>query len=206
MLWLRLIQFLLRSVYSIEGDSIILIDLLQLPCDSLDNMNTIFPGREMAEFWEASRPWMAAKGIKLYETYPLGPGNSVWVAPQNRPRPAGLPYASCVYEESEAVTPRTIPILASALMCRLQLTNADLQRQKRLACGRDSSGQDVMLKLVAVDTPQYEIFQNLMQEKSVFLSSGTFPCIVPPLEIYDTQHWYSVVSMPTCGLSFYVTF
>ena len=55
-----------------------------------------------------------------------------------------------------------------------------------------------MLKLVSKESSQYRIFQLLSQHEELFLDPKTFPCVLPPLAIMDTQHAYSIVTMPMC--------
>ncbi|EJF65244.1 hypothetical protein DICSQDRAFT_124494 [Dichomitus squalens LYAD-421 SS1] len=61
-----------------------------------------------------------------------------------------------------------------------------------------------MLKLVDKNSPEYSIFQCLMQQQDLFTDPSTFPCVLPPLAILDTPHQYSIVTMPTWGSPFYI--
>ena len=53
-----------------------------------------------------------------------------------------------------------------------------------------------MLKVMDTDSEQYRIFQTLYRKSGVFYEPETFPCVLPPLDIFDTQYDYSVISMP----------
>ncbi|KAM5542890.1 hypothetical protein V8D89_003274 [Ganoderma adspersum] len=68
----------------------------------------------------------------------------------------------------------------------------------RLACGQDSAGRDIMLKLVDNDSPQHHIFQTLLRHQSLFNDPRTFPGVLPPITIIDTPHRYSIWGANFC--------
>ena len=53
-----------------------------------------------------------------------------------------------------------------------------------------------MLKVMDTDSEQYRIYQTLYRKLGAFYEHKTFPCVLPPLDIFDTQYDYSVASMP----------
>ncbi|PIL33390.1 hypothetical protein GSI_04010 [Ganoderma sinense ZZ0214-1] len=78
-------------------------------------------------------------------------------------------------------------------------TKAHPEAQTTLACGQDTTGRDIMLKVVDNDSPQHRIFQTLLQHESLFTDPRTFPGVLPPIAIIDTPHKYSIVTMPLWG-------
>ncbi|TBU59667.1 hypothetical protein BD310DRAFT_976387 [Dichomitus squalens] len=137
-------------------------------------------------FWEAARPWLSRRGIELYEKPPQeNPAKfrRTWWTPSVS-TPASLPFARCVID-----APNTQKVFDYMI---------------KLACGQDSVGRDVMLKLVDKNSPEYSIFQCLMQQQDLCTDPSTFPCVLPPLAILDTPHQYSIVTMPTWGSPFYI--
>ncbi|EJF65250.1 hypothetical protein DICSQDRAFT_152498 [Dichomitus squalens LYAD-421 SS1] len=137
-------------------------------------------------FWESARPWLSRRGVELYEIRPdenpLHNWKNWWTPLVSTPAP--LPFARCVFD-----TPSKQNIFSPAL---------------KLACGQDSLGRDVMLKLVEKDSPEYSIYQLLIQREDSFTDRSTFPCVLPPLAILDTPHQYSIVTMPTWGSPFHI--
>ncbi|KAI0743609.1 hypothetical protein C8Q80DRAFT_1220561 [Daedaleopsis nitida] len=129
---------------------------------------------KLSDFWDAIRPWLAAKGVNLYTLgIPKSQRSSAnpwkhWYTPLVS-NTAPLPYAKCVDMEI------------------------------RLACAQDDVGRDLMLKLVDKDSDQYRIYKRLLQNWDLFCDPRTFPCVLPPVDILDTPHNYSIVTMPMWG-------
>ncbi|PIL33379.1 hypothetical protein GSI_03999 [Ganoderma sinense ZZ0214-1] len=60
-------------------------------------------------------------------------------------------------------------------------------------------GRDIILKVIQKDSPQHHIFQTLLQHQSLFTDPRTFPGVLPPIDIIETPHKYSIVTMPLWG-------
>ncbi|PIL33394.1 hypothetical protein GSI_04014 [Ganoderma sinense ZZ0214-1] len=69
----------------------------------------------------------------------------------------------------------------------------------RIARGQDMVGRDIILKVIQKDSPQHHIFQTLLQHQSLFTDPRTFPGVLPPIDIIETPHKYSIVTMPLWG-------
>ena len=65
-----------------------------------------------------------------------------------------------------------------------------------IACGQDTTGRDIVLKVVDNDSQQHRIYQNLLKHESLFTDPRTFPGVLPPIAIINTPHRYSIVTMP----------
>ncbi|RDX55193.1 hypothetical protein OH76DRAFT_874904 [Lentinus brumalis] len=149
-----------------------------MPCDKvLDFMDP----DELNDFWHAISAWLAHRDVQLYDLR-LPESHSpdewlseVWYTPLVSTA-APLPFARCLQRDTA---------LSSAI-----------DTYPHLACGQDCLGRDVMLKLVDTNSHQYSIFETLLRQLDCFSDPRTFPCVLPPLAIFDTPHNYAVVSMP----------
>ncbi|PIL33380.1 hypothetical protein GSI_04000 [Ganoderma sinense ZZ0214-1] len=148
-----------------------------IPCaaEGLDGEDGLSPG-EMMQFWVAAKDWLLLRGVQLYDLEPPpGWATRLWHSPV-RSTLAALPYAHCIWHEG--------------------ISSKNFQTKTPLACGQDTVGRDIMLKLVDNGSPQHRIFQTLMQHESLFTDPRTFPGVLPPIAIIDMPHKYSIVTMP----------
>ncbi|KAI0745683.1 hypothetical protein C8Q76DRAFT_37720 [Earliella scabrosa] len=140
----------------------------------------------MEDFWDAIKPWLMTFGIVLYEfrhpedMQPWERLPRVWYTPLVAgATPATLPYARC----AQANTTKSRP-------CHMKL---------RLACARDESGRDLVLKLVDKESDQYRIYEEVSRNDACLRDPHTFSYVLPSTRILDTPHCYSIVVMPMWG-------
>ncbi|KAH9944558.1 uncharacterized protein BXZ73DRAFT_39962, partial [Epithele typhae] len=133
-------------------------------------------------FWEGNRAWLLRRGLQLYgiEDPPVWheiPGR-YWLPPTGAsPCDVKLPWAKVSRTGGERISFRTPGPVAAA---------------------RDSSGRDVILKVIGRHDQENLICKSLLEAVG-HTDPSTFPCIVPPLAILDTPYDYSILSMPRWG-------
>ncbi|RDX55194.1 hypothetical protein OH76DRAFT_1397576 [Lentinus brumalis] len=158
-----------------------------IPCDRVEHFRDL---DGLDQFWLSIDLWLAHRGVKIYDMRVPEPTPTnrcpveAWCTPSVSTA-APLPFARCLQMD--------------------QTPSRFFQTPPRLACGQDSLGRDVMLKLVDTDSHQYRIFETLLRQLDSFSNSRNFPCVLPPLAIIDAPQNYAVVSMPLWGSPVYIT-
>ncbi|KAI0355669.1 hypothetical protein OH77DRAFT_1454160 [Trametes cingulata] len=161
-------------------------EIPNLPC-KVDDFGAygIRTENELIDFWEACRPWLAKRGINLYELRCVdnyGPHRvqkKYWTYPAT-PISAALPFATLMDERPTNVQ------IATAV--------------RPLFHAQDSMQRNVMLKLVENGSSEHLAYRRIMQiPMSQFTNSAEFPGVLPPLAILETPHHYVFIVMPMWG-------
>ena len=94
--------------------------LWQLPRDSVEGLYVdAMTWEEMAPFWDAYRPWLAARGYKLYQFYYFG-SSPVYLPPAHTTA-ASLPYATRASNDVLADEPLIPNVSLISYLCILRL-------------------------------------------------------------------------------------
>ena len=144
---------------------------------------------EMISFWKAYRTWLAARGYNLWELRNLGFGE-VYVPPSHTTS-APLPFARRTPDD--VLIERPFPPMASReLLC---LAEHSLTRvQSKIVPAQDMLGRDVMLKLVDIDSVEYQINQELFCFTRPL--SDEPQGVLPPIAVLTSPYRFAFVVMP----------
>ncbi|KAI0355668.1 hypothetical protein OH77DRAFT_1424614 [Trametes cingulata] len=163
--------------------------LPDIPCKVNDfGIDGIPSQGQLNEFWDAYQPWLAERGILLYERHREDPHQLYmpreWVSPTFSST-SSLPYGALVYNQAQEEHRARFLYHAGS----------------RLAFAQDALHRDLMLKLVDNGSAEHEIYQLILQDAPAFAKSTDFPCVLPAraLSILNTPYAYSFVVMPMWG-------
>ncbi|KAH9859047.1 hypothetical protein C2E23DRAFT_31856 [Lenzites betulinus] len=139
-------------------------------------------------FWNQCRPWLAKQGVVLYELRPYKPNefykSYFWHSPANTgdSETPNLPYAICTHKCDSP----------SAVM--------DGEGCRRVACARDAMHRDIVVKVIRTGSMEHQIYQRIHEVPAeLFTDGSTFPCVLPPTALLDSQRGYTFVAMPQWG-------
>ncbi|KAH9859048.1 hypothetical protein C2E23DRAFT_31844 [Lenzites betulinus] len=139
------------------------------------------------DMWNQSRSWFAKQGIVLYESrihYPNEHYSSYfWHSPANTGDSdiRDLPYAKCT---SKCDSPFAV---MDGGCCRV-------------ACAQDAMHRDIAVKVIITGSMEHQIYQRIHEVPAeLFTDGSTFPCVLPPTALLDSQRGYTFVAMPLWG-------
>ncbi|KAI0363331.1 hypothetical protein BV20DRAFT_975793 [Pilatotrama ljubarskyi] len=161
-------------------------ELPDVPCKVSDfGLHGVPDLYQRNDFWDACQPWLAKRGIRLYEQRLKEPERHseprFWASPPSS-NAASLPYGALLDEKGQQGH-----------------RSRFFSSGSRLAYAQDTMHRDVVLKLVDNGSEEHEIYELILQDASMFASNVTFPCVLPALAILSTPYQYSFVVMPMWG-------
>ncbi|KAI0821660.1 hypothetical protein BC628DRAFT_1422474 [Trametes gibbosa] len=165
----------------------------QLSTDELERMiyGSPFP-RALEAFWNGCRPWLAKHGVLLYELC-LRDGDQDyaskwWRSPTNTSDIRDLPYSICTGKHDSVS-----PVLNTL-------------GHRRIACAQDTLHRDIIMKTMITGSTEHQIYQRIQDSlpAKLFADGSTFPCILPPISILDSQYGYTFAVTPMWGSPLYI--
>ncbi|KAI0821656.1 hypothetical protein BC628DRAFT_1329189, partial [Trametes gibbosa] len=135
-------------------------------------------------FWNSCRPWLAKHGVILYDLRPRE-GDDMpwrwWCSPTHTSEARDLPYSVCTGKH-DSVSP-----------CRV-------------ACAQDTLHRDLFMKIMMTGSTEHQIYQRIQERlpTELFTDGSTFPCILPPISIFDSERGYTFAVTPMWGSPIYI--
>ncbi|KAH9859032.1 hypothetical protein C2E23DRAFT_30946 [Lenzites betulinus] len=88
---------------------------------------------------------------------------------------------------------RNLPYAICTDKCDSPSAVMDSKGCRRVACAQDAMHRDIVVKVIITGSMEHQIYQRIHEVPAeLFTDSSTFPCVLPPTALLDSQRGYTL--------------